>query len=464
MRGSWLVLLVACGCDSAGDDDGTTSVVDDLVPTDDTGTTDTDVPLPDLAANALLALHDDMSTLVLASWDQLVETDASWLSWEIDGETFTSPVVARVVGPGTEVVLGIPTETPIDVVLHGTMGDTELTWPLGTITTGSLPGDLPAPLIGTMDPLLHRPERWLLASVDVGPSPFFGPCYTLVLDDLGRIVWYRKTSGSRLTWQTQVSRRGGYVLIDQSTVYTFGGTPELTRLTLDLAQQEDIVIPSWGLTYDELDDGSILYDEAESGWEFHLTKLDPDGTQTRLWSCWPWMEPFTSAFWGCAPNTVHWDPLRNTVLWSMFTISSVVELSLDGAMLAEWGGYPEGWTFDPPQSAFELQHYPGFSDDGTLVVSTHSLDMTEQWAREYEVDDANMVLHEVWSAQTPYWAEYAGQAQKLPSGNVLWQIGTTGAVVEITPDGATVWEIGWSGHLVGNMTPVADLYALTTGW
>ncbi len=457
-----LVLLVACGGDRPAGDDG--SVADDTPPPDDTGTTDTDAPPPDLAANATLALHEDMSMLVLASWDQLVETDTSWLSWQIDGETFTSPVVARVVGPGSEVVLGVPSDTAIDVVLHGQVGASELTWPLGTITTESLPGDLPVPTIGAMDPLLHRPERWLLGSVDVGPSPFFGPCYAFVLDDQGRIVWYRKTSGSRLTWQTQVSRRGGYVMIDESTVYTYGGTPEVTRLTLDLGMAESIELPSWGLTYDELDDGSFLYDEAENGWEFHLAHLAPDGTQTRLWSCWPWMQPYTQDFWGCAANTVHWDPTRNTVLWSMFSVSTVVELSLTGEMLAEWGGYPGGWTFDPPQSGFELQHYPGFSGDGTLVVSTHSLDTSEQWAREYEVDEAGMVLRQVWAAQTPYWAEYAGQAQKLSSGNVLWQLGTAGAVLEITPDGTMVWEVGWPGKLVGNVTPVADLYALTTGW
>ena len=103
----------------------------------------------------------------------------------------------------------------------------------------------------------------------------------------------------------------------------------------------------------------------------------------------------------------------------------------DGTMLAEWGGYPEGWTFDPPESAFELQHYPGFSADGTLMASTHSLDTTKQWVREYEVDETNQVLRQIWSAETSHWAEYAGQAQKLPSGNVLWQLGTAGAVLEL---------------------------------
>ena len=107
----------------------------------------------------------------------------------------------------------------------------------------------------TNDPLLRRPERYLLGSVNVGPA-FFGPCYAVIIDsETGRIVWYRKTPGSRLTWQPQVSDRGGYILIDQSIVYV-GGDPEVLRTTLDLEQQEAVTLPNWFITYDELDDGT----------------------------------------------------------------------------------------------------------------------------------------------------------------------------------------------------------------
>jgi hypothetical protein len=183
-----------------------------------------------------------------------------------------------------------------------------------------------------------------------------------------------------------------------------------------------------------------------------------------LWSCRPWMSLWTDNFWDCAPNTVHYDRTRNTVLWSMFQTSTVVELDLDGLMLNEFGEYPGGYSFDPPGSAFELQHFPGWTADGTLMASTHSPDTTQQWAREFEVDPVDSTLHEVWSYQTTHWAEYAGQAQKLPSGNLLWQTGTAGVILEVTPDGTVAWEGGWTGQLIGNVTPIEDLYALTTGW
>jgi hypothetical protein len=302
----------------------------------------------------------------------------------------------------------------------------------------------------------------LLTSVDVGPNPFFGPCFTVILDARGRVVWYRRTSENRLTWQPRVSRRGAYLLVDESNTYN-GSRPEVTRLTLDLTWSETLRLPYLGVAYDELDDGSILFDEARTGLEFYLARLAPDGTTTRLWSCWPWMSPWSATFWDCAPNTVQWNPDRGTVLWSMFQTSTVVELDLEGRVLAEYGEYPGGHWFVPPSSAFELQHFPNFTADGTLIASTHSVDTTEQWVREYALDDQALTLTEVWSAQSQEWAEYAGQAQKLPGGNVLWELGTAGVVRELARDGAVVWEVAWPGHLVGNATPIADLYALTSG-
>jgi hypothetical protein len=463
---SVVMWFVACSGSDTTDD--TNGVLDDtLTDTDTTVTFDTDTtpPGPDIGANGALTLSPEMATLVSATWDQVIASDETWLSWEIDNVTYTTPTVAREVGPATQTILGTPSDTTLDVVLHAMVDGDEEIWFVDSIKTGFLPFDLWEPTMVTNDPLLRRPERYLLAGVEVGNDWFFGPWYTVILDsETGRIVWYRKTTENRLSWQPQVSDRGGYILVDQSVNYQYGEAPELLRTTLDLEQQEVVTLPDWFITYDELDDGTILYDEGNNGFEFHLAQITPDGTYTRLWSCFPWMSLWTDNFWDCAPNTVRWDRTRNTILWSMFQTSTVVELDMSGVMLNEYGEYPGGYAFDPPASGFELQHFPGFTADGTFIASTHSLDKTQQWAREYEVDEITSTLHQVWSYQTQHYAEYAGQAQKLPSGNVLWQTGTAGVILEVTPDGTVVWEGGWEGQLIGNVTPIADLYALTTGW
>lgn len=425
---------------------------------------DTSTPEPVVfSADASLTVHRKIATMVKVSWEELVPAEETWLSWEVDGVPARSPSLAREPGPASAVVLGVPAETLIDVVLHAVVDGNENTASLGSIETGPLPADLPAPRKGQMDPTAHRTTPWLLGSVDVGDHAFFGPCYTVILDLQGQVVWYRKTSDSRLTWQPKVSERGGYVLIDETTIYS-DGIPEITKLTLDLEQETSIEMPRAGSAYDELDDGGIVYGEAENYYDYHLSKVDLDGTYTRLWSCYPWMESFSQASWACAPNTVRWNRDRGTLMWSMFDTDTVVELSMDGEMLAEYGRYPGGYTFHPPSSAFELQHFPGFTDEGTLLLSTHLPDGSEQWVREYEVDEDTMTLRQVSAVQGPEWAEYGGQVQRLPSGNLLWQMGTTGRIEELGPDGETVWKVSWPDHLVGNVTPIEDLYALTTGW
>jgi hypothetical protein len=419
-------------------------------------------PVEDLTAEVVLGVHSDMATMPVVSWQQLVAVDESWLSWDFDGAIHTSPVEPREVGPASEVLLGLPPETTVQVTMHGVIAGVERTWALGPVETGRLPTDLPPAVLGIADPALHRTEPWLLTTVDVGPVPFFGPSYTVILDLKGRIVWYRKTGGGRLTWQPQVSRRGGYILLDESD--DFRRSEFVKRLTLDLTQQGTIEIPSWGSAFDELEDGSILYDEAENLVEFHLAHLDLDGNSTRLWSCFPWMNDFTDETWGCAPSSIRVDPIRNTILWSMFKTSTVVELSLEGDFLAEYGRYPFNYKFDPPSTNFDAQHFPVFTASDRLLVSTHDRDGSGQYIREYVVDEEDNTLRAIRSIPTDRYAVYGGQAQQLPSGNFLWELGSAGSIQELLPDGTVVWEAGWERHLVGHVTPIADLYALTTGW
>ena len=435
-----------------------TAVVDPTPDAPDTGLP----PVEDVTAEVVLEVHADMATLPVVSWQQLVAVDESWLSWDFDGAIHTSPIEPRAVGPASEVLLGLPPETTVQVTMHNVIDGVERTWALGPVETGSLPTDLPPAVLGTADPALHRAEPWLLTTVDVGPAPFFGPSYTVILDLQGRVVWYRKTGGSRLSWQPQVSRRGGYILIDESDDFRRAGF--VTKLTLDLAQGHSIEIPSWGAAFDELDDGSILYDESENLFEFHLAHLDLEGNSTRLWSCFPWLNDFTDEAFGCAPSSIRVDPIRNTILWSMWKTSTVVELGLDGEFLAEYGRYPFNYKFDPPSTNFDNQHYPVFTAPDRLLVSTHDRDGSGQYVREYVVDEAANTLRAVRSIPTDRYAVYGGQAQLLPSGNVLWELGSAGSIQEILPDGTVVWEAGWERQLVGHATPIADLYALTTGW
>ncbi len=465
-----LSLLTLLACPKPDDGKPNRPAVDDTGTTDtatDSGTTPDPLEEGDVFADAEIGVHPAVHTMLNVRWSQRADAEV-WLSWEFEGVPRESP--RRALGRGTQfdVVLGLPADTEVDVWLHAQVGDEVVARDLGPISTGPLPGVLITPTLNLRDAAGMRPEPWLLTSVNVGANNFYGPCFVVIVDDQARIVWYAGVSDSRLTMFPKVSRWGGYLTWDATSYYSFGTTPSILRSTLDLKQREEVVVEGMGLAYDELEDGAFLFDENEDGYRYHLTRQDPDGTRTRLWDCYPWMESWYSGYWGCAPNTVLWDDTRQTVLWSMFETSTVVEIDpAAGEIVREFGEYPGGFAFDPEPAMFELQHYPNWSGDGTLMVSTHVPDQPGvQMAREFEVDDSTNTLREVWS-YTPtagYYADYAGQVQKLPSGNVLWQFGTAGIVQEVTPAGEVVWEMSYQNRLLGNVTPIADLYALNAGW
>jgi hypothetical protein len=458
-----ILLIALAGCGSRGSvTDGVTHTHVDPTPTTDTGAPPTDEPS---FTGFRILPHPDVGTLLLVEWSQAQDADETWLTWSFEGVDHTSPHVARPAGQQHEVVLGLPAEVTVDVAVHALVGGADTIVASGPGTTDPLPDGLPAPRLTTADLGAMRPEEWLLTSVNSGPDNFFGPCFTVILDRQGRIVWYRLTSDHRLTLLPRVGRDGGSLAIEETTVYV-QGTPSITRTTLDLEQVQTTPVPDMFMVYAEMADGSFLFDESVSAYEFYLSRQYPDGTRERIWWCNPWMNAYSSEYWACATNTLNYDPVRNTVLWSMFQTSTVAEVDLaTGAPIREYGQFPGGFVFDPPTAQFDLQHNVNWSADGTLMVSTHVPSQPgAQRARELEVDEVTGTLHELWSAEADSYAEYEGGVWKLANGNYLWELGTAGEIVELTPTGDTAWRIDWNGHLTGALTVVPDLYALNAGF
>jgi hypothetical protein len=408
-----------------------------------------------------VALHPELATVPVIRWRQLRPSPRVWLSWRFEGEHRSSPAALVEPGLAHTYLLGLPAgAVATDLVLHAELDGREQTLPLPDAVTGSLPAELLEPE-AVLTPRLGA--DYLLTSVDVGERPFYGPCYTVILDRQGRIVWYRRSEGARLTWQPKVSRYGGYLLIDELPTYALDdeGLPVVTRLTLDLAWQQTTTVEGMMLAFDELEDGSLVHDERETDTAFHLTRQHPDGRRERLWSCGPWLAVYTPDWWACATNTVLWSPERQTVLWSTFRTDLLLELDLGtGALLHEVGPFPGGLEVVPPASAPHEPHGPTWSPAGTLVVSTHDESGERQLIREFELDEAQGVLRELWSHEGDIWAEYGGQAQLLPDGHLLWQLGTAGVVQELTREGEVLWQVQWPEHLVGHVTLIDDLYGL----
>lgn len=436
----------------------------------DGGTADGGGTMPLEIPELTVEVHPEISTLLVATWTQSEAVEESWLTFTFEDQVITSPSRAREPGEQREVLLGVPAETEVSVSLSLERGAEAVTGPLVLASTAELPSDLVVPELVQWDEAASSSQRYALTAVDVGRSNFYGPFYVVILDRQGRVVWYESVDDSRLTWQPRPSLDGTHLVYEAATVYVFTGgvEPSIKRLTLDLEQEEETFIDGFGLAWAELPDGGFVFDHAESGYEFHVETLSPDGERERIWSCYPWMSAYDRGYWACAPNAIVYDPDRNTVIYSMFETSTVVEVDLDsGELLRHFGQIPDGYAFDPGNTTFDLQHYPNWTASGSLLVSTHQVGVrNRQFVREFEVDEANQTLVQTWSYDLPpdYYAEYAGGALRLDNGNTMITVGTDGAVLEITPEGEIVWELDWAGHLVGNVLALDDLYALNQGW
>jgi hypothetical protein len=467
-------LFLLAACDGCGDEPVDSSSHDTSLETgapDDSGDSavDTVAPAPVSALEA--SVNEQVVTVLELAWTQDEPTAQAWVEYRFEGEDWLStPSTAWEAGPARQVVLGLPAEVEVELrVANG--GDTPSYSQAISASTGALPAPLDLPLLITYDPTLASAHPWVMGSVDVGNSWYSGPCYSFILDRLGRVVWYHLVPDSRLNLFTQVAADGTHVLVDGSTMYVYDPDiePIIDRMTLDKRIHESLVLPDLGFSIDEIPGGSLLY----NAFRQHdlLVERYPDGSEREIFDCDLYAQEAGFGASTCSVNAVVYNHDQGTVFWSMYTNDTVIELDYaTGEVVRRFGQVPGGWAFDPDWSEVDYQHYPNYSPDGTVMASTHSrLRPGTQYAHEYEVDDDTQTMVAVWTygeEVVPY-ARYGGEAQRLEGGNTFITYGTDGAIREVTPDKRTAWELEWpanpSTHLVGHFTFIDDLYALNEG-
>ncbi len=413
-------------------------------------------------------LHEEIATILKVSWTQQQACDAAWLEFSFEDDAWQqSPAPPRDAGQHSEVILGVPASSKVEFRVVNQIGDqvliSEDQW---SAVTGELPEELPLPELTFWDPATASTDRWLLGSIDADPEYWFaGPFWLFILDRQGRVVWYYVIPDSMCSMFPRVSRDGTHLIFERNSKYSHfdqGKSSKLHRRNLDLSYAEDIDVAGLSYAFDETDDGRIIFSSFLESHNVILEALHADGARQEIWSC---SETLDS---NCYANAVNWVPETDTALFSIFSSATVLELDLqDGAILRQWGALEGSWSFDPPEAGFDWQHYPNYTDTGSLLVSTHVPgEEGQQRACEYAVDDESQTLTEIWSYGEGMddYAEYAGEATRLGNGNTLINYGSGGVLREVTQDGQTSWELVWpERYLLGHNTLLHDLYALNEG-
>ena len=158
----------------------------------------------------------------------------------------------------------------------------------------------------------------------------------------------------------------------------------------------------------------------------------------------------------------------DSILFSLYGSATVVEIDRQtGAVLHQYGQAEGSYTFDDPAQGFDMQHFPSYTVEGTLLVHSHvPTDTSQQRAFEYAIDHDSEQLHLVWEFGEGYpeYATYAGEAVRLENGNTLINYGSDGGIREVTAGGEVAWEARMPEHyLIGHSTLIDSLYELAEG-
>lgn len=411
--------------------------------------------------------------------DYLGPFDVSWtqteaaevvIEYAIDGSWQSTPPIAGTAGPNQATVVGVPLgyTAPWRIVVS----DGSVVNGPTPFTALPIPDDLPTATVLTSEPTLWEPTAnfWVM-SINQFAEDWGGGVYWLfVIDRQARPVWATRTplGQNRGILYAQISQSGDHILWDEIHWGNYAGSvAHRTYLDDPIA---DIDIPGHHHALIEHPDGTLAWGGAVQGYSGTeiLFERAPGATEVdEIWRCSDWTAALNC--FGLASNSIWYDPTSETYLYSWWSMESVIQIQRSTGEADWWSrglgggnmiyGLDGEYGFDPPNTRFRWQHGLELLPNGNLLASTDENDTT--WVREYEIDDTNEVLREVWSFDSGIRARFNGDTRRLPNGNTFLGIGAASQVFEVTSDQQIAWRLRFSnGKMLGRADMVEDLYTL----
>ncbi len=425
-----------------------------------------------------LSIHDDIPTMVLVSW----ETDQPGESWVEYGNSGVLDLTTPVYEPSTQhefALLGLGPLEDIQLMACTDSGDDILTgW--GEISTNNMPSTLPNLQVTTYHQDLADPQPYLLGSV-VGE---YNVLY--IMDRNGEWSWYADQEDDTFTIHTAPLSDGGGMLHNIFPWPMMASEVKLRSTTLDGRWQEQWDTPGAHHGFAQLPDGNIALivsdvrdwlstetGEVEQVGGDAIVEMAPDGSTTEVFSTWDALEPFIHENWDMDylttgvrdwthANAIYYYEGTDTYLFSLGNIDTILEIDRSDGQVLRSFGFDAEYSFAPGSPAFDFQHDPQWTDQGTLLMNSLH-EHVRNIAIEYRVDDTNHLLEEIWSygKSEDIYAFAMGQVSRLSNGNTLVGFGTAGILREITPKGQVAWELlGGAGTWFGQQVLLEDLYQL----
>ena len=336
------------------------------------------------------------------------------------------------------------------------------------ITTGALPPDLPRYVAGGPDP-------------SPGYVLFAAGTYAVVIDNTGRVVWYRAfPSGVGLNFQAQPD--GGYAARPPGSVGVWVELDALGNVTRTMGCTRGL--PARFHDMLALPDGSywIMCDEARTmdltaiggvaAAQVTGTVVQHVGAGGELLFEWSPFDHFDltdlplADRTGANVNWTHGNALDldgdGNLLVSFRSLNEVTKIDTrTGAVAWRLGGLRSQFAFlDTPRPAFSRQH--GLRLSGGLQVSLldNLGDPSGSRAERYVLDEGQRIarLAASYGSDPAVTGSLGGTTQPLPGNRTLVAFGNGGRVEEYDAAGRVVWRIAGDPGYVFRAQRIRSLY------
>ena len=344
-----------------------------------------------------------------------------------------------------------------------------------------------APLAFTTDTLPSDLPRYSASGAD--PSPgyvvFAAGAYGVVIDNTGRVVWYRRfPNGPGLNFIAQPN--GRYTArppTDATAIAEWVEMDALGAVTRSLAcgrglrsRLHDLIAEPDGdywLMCDETrrmdlsafggvanaqvtgtvvqhisDRGAVLFDWSPFD-HFAITDVDPVERSTALVN---WTHG----------NAIDVDSGGNLIV-SFRNLNEVTKIDVrTGDVIWRLGGRRNEFVFvDTPMPSFAGQHSARAYAPGALMLLDNIGDPVQSRAERYAIDESSRTARLVqWYGSTPgVTTLIGGSVQSLAGGRTLVSFGTAGRVEEYDASGRAVWRIDGNPGYVFRAQRIRSLYA-----
>ncbi|MFN2399003.1 MAG: arylsulfotransferase family protein [Gemmatimonadaceae bacterium] len=345
------------------------------------------------------------------------------------------------------------------------------------LTTDTLPSDLPQYTVSGPDP-------------SPGYVVFAAGKYGLVIDNTGRIVWYRRfPDGPGLNFLAQQNGRYAarpmtpdlsdldlWVELDPlgNVTRTLGCALGLQPRFHDLISDPDggywimcdetrtMDLTSVGGFANARVTGTVVQHISASGAPlFHWSAFDHFAITD--------LEPADRT--GATVNWTHGNAFDfhtdGSLIVSFRSLGEITKIHpVTGAVIWRMGGRRNQFTFvDTPVPAFSRQHSARMPALGALLLLDNVGNPGESRAERYAVDEATRTarLAHSYGSIPGVVTQIGGSVQSLPGGRTLVSFGTAGRVEEYDASGQVMWRIEGNAGYVFRAQRIRSLYAPGAG-